>query len=120
MGSTEVSEHKDSVRQVIQLVQPHSHVSPENVQCLMGYIVDLNVILNNICRTTAGNVLANNVQQAIDGHVRSGGLRDRIHRDISSFVTRTFADKTSVLQGDVVLDEIVELIQRYCAPPSPT
>ena len=114
-----MSKYEDYLRQVIQLAQPHSHVSPENVQCLMGYIVDLNVILNEICRTTAGNVSANCVQQAMDNHVGSG-RRDEIHRDISNFVTGTFANKTSVLQGDVVLEEIVELIRQYCVPLSPT
>jgi len=82
----------------------------------MGYIVDLNVILNDICRTTAGKVQANYVHQAMDRHVRSGP-RDAIHRDINSFIT---ANKTSVFQGDVVLEKIVELIWQYCAPLSPT
>ena len=89
----------------------HSHVSPENIQCLMGYIVDLNVILNDICRTTLGSVSANNVQQVMDRHVRLGGTRDAIHCDISNFIT---ANKTSVPQGDVVLENIVDLIWQYC------
>ena len=97
----------------------HPRVSPENVQCLMGYIVDLNVILNDICRTTGGILSADHAQQAMDGHVRSR-RRDEIHRDISSFVTEIFANKTSVLQGDVVLEKIVELIRQYCTPLSPT
>jgi hypothetical protein len=85
----------------------------------MGYIVDLNVILHDICRTTAGDVSANYVQQAMDNHVRLG-RRSEIHQDISAFVTGTFANRTSALQGDVVLEEIVELIRRYCVPLSPT
>ena len=85
----------------------------------MGYIVDLNVILNDLCRTIAGDVSANYVQQAIDGHVRSGRRVD-IHRDISNFVKVTFANKTSVFQGDVVLAKIVELIRQYCVPLTPT
>ena len=85
----------------------------------MGYIVDLNVILNDICRTTGGIVSANYAQQAMDRHVRSG-RRDEIHQDIINFVTGTFANKTSVLEGDVVLEEIVELIRQYCTPLSPT
>jgi len=94
----------------------HPRVSPENVQCLMGYIVDPNVILNHICRTTGGIVSANSDygQQTMDSHVRSGpGRRDEIHRDISRFFTETFANKTSVLQGDVVLEKTVELIPPY-------
>ena len=77
----------------------------------MGYIVDLNVILNDICRTTLGSVSANNVQQVMDRHVRLGGPRDAIHCDISNFIT---ANKTSVPQGDVVLENIVDLIWQYC------
>lgn len=114
-----MSKHEDSVRQVIRLTQPQSHVSPENVQCLMGYIVDLNVILNDICRAITGIVSAKYAQQVMDRHVNSGH-RDAIHRDIRNFVAGTFADKPSVLQGDVVLEEIVELIRRYCVPLSPT
>jgi len=85
----------------------------------MGYIVDLNVILNDICKTTGGIVSAACAQQAMDRHVRSG-RRDEIHRDIINFVAGTFADNTSVLEGDVVLEEIVELIRQYCTPLSPT
>ena len=84
----------------------------------MGYIVNLNVILNDLCRTFAGDASANYVQQAIDNHVRSGRRGD-IHRDISKFVTATFANKNSVLQGDVVLEQIVELIRQYSVPLSP-
>ena len=83
----------------------------------MGYIVDLNVILNDICRTTLGSVSANYVQQVMDRHVRSGGPRDAIHRDISNFMT---ANKTMVPQGDVVLEKIMDLIWQYCGPLSPT
>lgn len=114
-----MSKHEDNFRQSIQLAQHHSHVSPQNIQCLMGYIIDLNVILNDLCRTTAGDVSANFVQQTMDSHVRSG-RRDDIHRDISKFVTATLANKTPVLQRDVVLEEILELIRQYCVPLTPT
>ena len=83
----------------------------------MGYIVDLNVILNDICRTTIGIVSANHVQQVMDRHVRSGGPRDAIHHDIRNFIT---ANKTLVPQGDAVLEKITELIWQYCGPLSPT
>jgi len=83
----------------------------------MGYIVDLTVILNDILRTASGNVSANDVQLATDRHVRSG-CRDRIHRDISSFVTETFAIRFTVPQRDLVLEKIIDLIRQYCVPPS--
>ena len=71
------------------------YASQENVRCVMGYIVDLTVILDGIFRTTSDNVSANDVQSAVDRHVDSG-RRDRIHRDIRSFFTDTFAIRFTV------------------------
>ncbi len=81
----------------------------------MGYIVDLTVILDDIFRTASGNVTANDVQSAVDRHVNSG-RRDRIHRDIQSFVTETFAIRFTVPQRDLVLEKIIDLIRQYCVP----
>jgi len=92
-------------------------VSQENVRCVMSYIVDLTVILDDIFRTVAGNVSASDVQSATDRHVRSG-LRDRIHRDINSHITETFAIRFTVPQRDLVLEMIIDLIRQYCVPPS--
>jgi len=89
--------------------------SQENVRCVMGYIVDLTVILDDIFRTAAGNVTANDVRSAVDRHVNSG-RRDRIHRDIQSFVTETFAIRFTVPQRDLVLEKIIDLIRQYCVP----
>jgi len=101
------------------LSQPYSHVSQENVQCLMGYIIDLTVILDNIFRTTAGYVTADDAQRAMDRH-RSSSRRERIHRDICNFATETFATEAPIPQRDPVLAKIVDLIGEYCAPPSPS
>ena len=81
----------------------------------MGYIVDLTVILDDIFRTASGNVTTNDVQSAVDRHVNSG-RRDRIHRDIQSFVTETFAIRFTVPQRDLVLEKIIDLIRQYCVP----
>jgi hypothetical protein len=81
----------------------------------MGYIVDLTAILDDIFRTASGNVTGNIVQSAIDRHVDSG-RRDRIHRDIHSFVTETFAIRFTVPQRDLVLEKIIDLIWHYCVP----
>jgi len=81
----------------------------------MGYIVDLTVILDDIFRTASGNVTANDVQSAVDRHVNSG-RRDRIHQDIQSFVTATFAIRFTVPQRDLVLEKIIDLIREYCVP----
>jgi len=68
-------------------------------------------------RIAPGNVSANDIQSAMDRHVGSG-RRDRIHRDISSFVTETFTIMSTVPQRDLVLEKIIDLIRQYCVPPS--
>ena len=83
----------------------------------MGYIVDLTVILDDIFRITAGNVSASDVQSATNRHIRSS-RRDRIHRDIHSFVAETFTNRFTVPQRDLVLEKIIDLIRQYCVPPS--
>jgi hypothetical protein len=82
----------------------------------MGYIVDLTGILDDIFKLAPDNVSDNDVQKAIDRHV-SSGRRDRIHGDISSFVTETFKEFTES-QSDLILEKIIDLIRRYCVPPS--
>ena len=79
----------------------------------MGYIVDLNVILSDICRISLGSVSANYVQQVMDRHAHPGGPRGAIHRDISNFIT---VNKTLVPQGAVVLEKIMDLIWQYRGP----
>ena len=110
-----IMEGEWTMRSIMNLPQSLWHVSQENVQCVMGYIIDLTVILNDIFRvvSVSGNVLDSDVQSATDRHV-SSGLRDRIHWEIRSFVTETFAIGFSVPQRDLILERITELIQRYC------
>ena len=79
----------------------------------MGYIVDLSVILDDIFKTATGNVSASDVQSATDRHIRSG-RRDRIHQDIGSFVTETFAIRFTMPQRDLVLEKITDSIRQYC------
>jgi len=101
----------------VNLAHPLSHVSQENVRCVMGYIVDLTVILDDIFRISAGNVSAGDVQTSMDRHI-SFGRRDRIHRDISSFVIETFAIMSQRTQRDLVVEKIIDLIRQYCVSPS--
>jgi hypothetical protein len=75
----------------------------------MCYIVDLTVILDGIFRLGGGRVSVNEAQTAIDRHSISGH-RDSIHRDINSFVTKTFAIRFTVQQRDLVLEKIIDLI----------
>lgn len=101
----------------VNLAHPLLHVSQENVRCVMGYIVDLTVILDDIFRRSAGNVSTGDVQTAMDRHINFG-RRDRIHRDISSFVTETFAIMSQSTQRDLVVEKIIDLIRQYCVSPS--
>ena len=91
--------------------------SQENVRCVMGYIVNLTVILDDIVRTTGGKVTENAGLKVMGTHVRSG-RKDSIHRDIRSFVTETFSIRFAVPQKDLVLEKIIDLIRQYCAPPN--
>ncbi|KAN0114152.1 hypothetical protein V8E52_006950 [Russula decolorans] len=93
------------------------HVSQENVRCVMGYIVNLTVILDGIFRTTGGNVTENATLKVMGTHVRSG-RRDSIHQDIRSFVTETFSIRSASPERDLVLEKIIHLMKKYCAPPN--
>jgi len=86
----------------------------KNVRCLMGYIVNLMVILDAIFSTTSDDVSPENVRQIIKSHVTSGH-KNGINRDIREFVS-AFADKFSVSQKDLILERIVDLIQQFCPP----
>jgi hypothetical protein len=83
----------------------------------MGYIVDLTVVLDDIFRTTHGSVTGNDALTAMDRHI-SSGRRDRIHREIYSFVTETFSIRFAVPQRDLVLEKIIDLIRQYCVSPA--
>ncbi|KAI9456381.1 hypothetical protein BJY52DRAFT_1417161 [Lactarius psammicola] len=91
--------------------------SQENVRCVMGYIVDLTVILDGIFRTAASDMSPNHTLQVFERHVKSGH-RDAIHRDIRSFITEAFEIRSFVPQKDLVLEKIIDLIKQFCVPPS--
>src|SRR5438270_494476 len=99
-STTFIEEGEWTMRSIMNLSQSLWHISQENVRCVMGYIVDLTVILDDVFRIGAGSVSASDVQSATERHVRSG-RRDRIHRDIQSFVTETFAIRFTVPQRDL-------------------
>ena len=85
---------------------------------MMGYIVNLTVILHGIFRTTGGNVTENAALKVMGMHIRSG-RRDGIHQDILSFVTETFSIRFALPERDLVLEKIIHLIRQYCAPSPP-
>ena len=88
---------------------------------MMGYIVDLTVILDGIFWMAAGDVSPNHVQQVFERHIRSGH-RDEIHSDIRSFIPEAFAIRSSsfVPPKDLVLERIIDLIKQFCVPPRPS
>ena len=93
-----------------------SHSSLENIRFVMGYIVNLTVILDDIFRTATGSVMEDSALEVMGTHV-SSGRRDSIHGDIHSFVS--FVIKFPVRpasQKDLVLEKIIDLIRRYCSP----
>ena len=81
----------------------------------MGYIANLTVVLDGIFKTAAGNVTENAAMKATNSHVRSG-RRESIHQDIRSFVTETFSIIFTIPEKDLVMENIISLIRRYCAP----
>jgi len=82
----------------------------------MGYIVDLTVILDALF-STPGNISPENVRLVVNRHV-SSGKKNKIHRDIRRFVPEAFAVRVSVQQKDLILEEIIDLIQKIlCSLP---
>ena len=84
---------------------------------MVGYIVDLTVILDGTFRMAAGDMSPDHVLQVADRHA-SSGHKDAIHRDIRSFIAEAFALRFPVQQMDLVLEKIIDLIKQYCVPPS--
>jgi hypothetical protein len=83
----------------------------------MGYIVNLTVILDEMFRTAASNVVTEDAAlMVMETYVRSS-RRDSIHQDIRRFVTETFPNRFADSGKDLVLEKIIELIRQYCPPP---
>jgi hypothetical protein len=84
---------------------------------VVGYIIDLTVILDGVFRVAAGDMSPNDVERVIEGHVRSGRTTV-IHQHIRRFITEAFAIRFSVPQKDLVLERIIDLIKQFCVAPS--
>ena len=78
---------------------------------MMGYIVDLTVILDAIFCKTSGDISPPDVLSAME----SSGNKNKIHDHIRSFVTEAFAAGS---QSDVILEKITDLIRTFCVPPA--
>ena len=84
---------------------------------MVGYIVDLTVIMDGIFGVAAGHMTPKHALQIVDRHARSG-RKDAIHRDIRSFIAEAFAIRFSVPGKDLVLERIIDLIKQHCVPTS--
>ena len=91
--------------------------SSENVRCVVGYIVDLTVVMDGIFRVAAGDMSPERALLILDRHEKSG-RRDVIHRDVRSFITEAFSLRSSVPGKDLVLERIIDLIKQHCVPTS--
>jgi hypothetical protein len=87
--------------------------SNENICLVMGYIVDLTVILCGAFGSH-GNVSASGALSVINKFANSS-LKTSIHNDISSFI-RT-VPQFQYCDNDVVLAKIIDLVSRNCDPP---
>ncbi|KAI0285731.1 hypothetical protein BC826DRAFT_1050507 [Russula brevipes] len=87
--------------------------SAEHIRYIMGYIVDLTVILHRFF-ISAHDVSTSEVQATMNLHVRSG-LREQIHGDIHRFVT--VLASLPHHGNDLAMEKIIDLIRQFCVPP---
>ncbi|KAH9980734.1 hypothetical protein BJV74DRAFT_85096 [Russula compacta] len=84
--------------------------SLENVRCIMGYIIDLTVILDDLSRTAGGSVSVNDVQLAIKRHF-GPNRRDKIHLNIRGFCDNILTTGFTVPGREPILEKIIDLIK---------
>jgi hypothetical protein len=86
--------------------------STEKICLLVGYIIDLTLIL---CRVfSSHNVSPGQVQSAIKTFAGSG-LKTSIHNDIRSFITTV--PQLQYHDNDVIIAKIRDLTLKNCDPP---
>ncbi|KAI0293728.1 hypothetical protein B0F90DRAFT_1821856 [Multifurca ochricompacta] len=85
-----------------------------NICCIMGYIVDLTVILHKLFGY-GHDVSPNDVQSIIERHGTSGD-KNQIHDDIRRFIKETPA--FTYRKKDLIMERIVDLIAQFCVPSS--
>ena len=82
--------------------------SNENICLVVGYIVDLTLILCRVFRSSS-NASPNEVQSVMNNFADSS-LKTSIHSEISRFI-RTVA-KFNYHDNDVVMEKIIDLIRQ--------
>ncbi|KAH9998770.1 hypothetical protein BJV77DRAFT_980342 [Russula vinacea] len=87
--------------------------SNENICLVVGYIVDLTLILCRVFRSS-GNVSLNEVQSAMNDFADTR-LKASIHTEIGRFI-RT-VPRFNYHDNDVVMEKIIDLIRQNCGKP---
>ena len=87
--------------------------SPGNVRCMMGYIVDLTIVMHGLFWLKR-SVSEDAVDSILKKYAESGN-HAKVHNEIRVFVR----DATTLRLGhsDHVLEEIICLIKKYCVDP---
>ena len=90
--------------------------SHENICLVVGYIVDLTLILCRVFRSSS-NASPNEVQSVMNNFADSS-LKTSIHSEISRFI-RTVAkfNYHDNHDNDVIMEKIVDLIRQNCDKP---
>ena len=83
--------------------------SPDNIACVMGYIVDLTIVMRKLS-DIALDISKQNIESALKEFTE--GDITRVHQDIRKFLTPT--STVSLANKDIVLGEIIDLIHMYC------
>jgi hypothetical protein len=82
---------------------------------MVGYIVDLTIILLCLFVSTHDGVSACKVQEVMNRHVESG-LQKRMHHDIRCFITDR--GPFTYRGNDIVVEKMIDLIKKFCVPPA--
>ncbi|KAN0136298.1 hypothetical protein V8E53_005903 [Lactarius tabidus] len=84
--------------------------SRENVRCMMGYIVDLTIVLDDIFRAVAGNMVSQNCAESILRRFQTD-RRHEIHKSIRHNVKETYSLRLTA-QQDIFLESVDDLIHQ--------
>jgi hypothetical protein len=91
----------------------YNHTHP-NVCCVMGYIVDLTIVMNGLFLRTR-DASEEHIVSVLGAYCESGNL-GRVHNAIRRFVDNT--EGWRLVNQEYVLHEIIRLINEYCAVSS--
>jgi hypothetical protein len=85
----------------------------ENICLVVGYIVDLTLILCGVFESP-GNVSPSRVRSVMNNFA-SSSLKKSVHAEISRFI-RT-VPSFNYHDVDVVMEKVIDLIKQNCDPP---